>query len=1151
MKILNGILSKIPNYACAMNKAINSLTFSISGLSKIHKSHIIANISHDANKKAIVIASNEQESKILYNNLKNYGVNALHYPIKDFCLKSTEVISHEDEHERLKILYNFLNKNYDVIVVSAEAALQYTIPPENLLQNSFKLCKNQTMDANLLKDKLVSNCYSHAESVEGQGQFTIKNNIVDFFPINSERPIRIEFSGQKILSMWQFDVESQRRAADVDDCVVIPASEVVCNDFDDLYKKINDIIQKSDKISEKSMEVLKNEADILSKGKRVSNMDKFISLIYSKTCTMLDYIDTGTIIFVSEPDSLADDLTSTEKLWLEDLEIYLSQGVLCKRLSSFSKNLDDFKSSICKYNPIYLCKKLSNMSKNICNININSSKIKPLNGDFNSIVDEIKLYNEKNKCIVFAGEKKFASNLSNTLGDMGVKNKFLDNFDEDKKLFLGNNVIITTGTLSSGFYYEHSDVMVITISDAVLDVENVHKGKSKNFNLFSLDDLQKGSYVVHEKHGIGIFDGIVQINSQGIIRDYVKLVYDKNDTLYVPITQMHMISKYIGHSENSRVKLNSLGNSDWQKIKHKVKKAVKNIADDLLKIYFERMNAKGFPFPKDDVNQKLFESNFKYQETHDQLKSIREIKSDMEKNIPMDRLLCGDVGFGKTEVALRAAFKCVNAHKQCAMLIPTTILAWQHFQTVVKRFAGFDVKIELLSRFRTVSQQNKILRDLALGNIDFVIGTHRLIQKDVKFKDLGLVIIDEEQRFGVEHKEKFKKIAKDVDVLMLSATPIPRTLNMALSEIRDMSIIEEPPKNRRPVHTYVLEYDEHIIFKAIAKEIARDGQVYYLHNIIENIVEVADKITSNVSGARVGIIHGQMSENQLSDMWEKMLSKEVNVLVCTTIIETGIDIPNVNTLIIDNADCMGLAQLYQIRGRVGRSDRKAYAYLTFRKNKQLSDISQKRLNAIKDFTEFGSGFKIAMRDLELRGAGNLIGAQQHGNMEAVGYEMYLRLLEDSVKKKKNPNIQADRKPDCAIDLRVQMFIPDNYIKNVNEKLEMYKKISSIKNFDEAHDMVDELTDRFGKIPKSVMNLIYVSLIKFKAHNMNIYEIKQKDNYIYLYQKNLDTKSLSPIIAKLKGLVTVSANKNPHLCIRTSSQNDVLNKLKIAFDVTTL
>ena len=653
-----------------------------------------------------------------------------------------------------------------------------------------------------------------------------------------------------------------------------------------------------------------------------------------------------------------------------------------------------------------------------------------------------------------------------------------------------------------------------------------------------------GDYVVHVSHGIGIFEGIVKRDIHGVVKDYIKIRYAGSDMLFVPVTQLDLVTKYIGGKEDSVVKLNKLNSAEWAKTRARVKKAVKDMADELIKLYAKREAAQGYAFGPDTDWQNDFERRFPYDETDDQLRCIREIKDDMEKPSPMDRLLCGDVGFGKTEVAIRAAFKCVMDGKQCAVLVPTTILAWQHYQTFRKRMEGFPVKVDILSRFRTPREQEQVLEELRRGQVDIVVGTHRLVQKDVKFKDLGLCIIDEEQRFGVKHKESFKEMRNNVDVLTLSATPIPRTLNMAMSGIRDMSTIEEAPQDRQPVQTYVMEHDWGILVQAISKELRRGGQVFYLHNRVDTIDRCAATIQQFLPDATVVVAHGKMSEEQLSKVWKRLLDHEIDILVCTTIIETGVDVSNCNTLIIEDADRLGLSQLYQIRGRVGRSSRRAFAYLTVTKGKALTDVATKRLEAIREFTTFGSGFRIAMRDLEIRGAGNILGAQQHGHMEAVGYEMYLKMLSEAVAvaKGEKPEVQNT---ECLVDIRIGAHIPEDYIESLPQRIDIYKKIALVENEKDASDIIDELIDRFGTPPEAVKGLVDVSLLRNMAAGLGIREISQRTDSLLFYPETVDMQAASRLAAGLKGRVMLNAGAKPYLAVKVAKGEKPVDTMRLA------
>lgn len=748
--------------------------------------------------------------------------------------------------------------------------------------------------------------------------------------------------------------------------------------------------------------------------------------------------------------------------------------------------------------------------------------------------------------IFSGGTEKAAKNLAEDLENEDIPALY---FPLEPAEFPRGRVSVLPGALSGGFGYPHEKFYAFTYGrNAVASKKRKSRsGFKKGQSLHSLDELKKGDYVVHSLHGIGVFDGINKLEVGKITKDYIKIKYAKGDVLYVPVTQLDLVSKYIGpHEDDGRtVKLNKIGGKDWEKTRNKVRAAVKDMADQLIALYSKRQNSPGYAFSPDIDMQSDFERRFEYDETSDQLRAIDEIKGDMEKPYPMDRLLCGDVGFGKTEVALRAAFKCAADGKQCAILVPTTILAYQHYRTILKRFDGFPVEIEMLSRFRTPKEQEKILKNLKRGSLDIIVGTHRLVSKDVKFKDLGLLIVDEEQRFGVAQKEKLKELFPTVDVLTLSATPIPRTLNMAMTGIRDMSVIEEAPQDRYPVQTYVIEHDMGILCEAMEKELRRGGQVYYLHNRVESIESTAAKIKEMMPSARIAVAHGRMGEEELSEIWRDLLEGDIDILVCTTIIETGVDVPNCNTLIIEDADRLGLAQLHQIRGRVGRSTRRASAYFTFKRGKELSEIANRRLSAIREYTEFGSGFKIAMRDLEIRGAGNVLGAQQHGHMEAVGYDMYLQLLGEAVEEEKGEK-PISRKKECLIDMQIDAHIPDNYIKSIPQRLAVYRRIADIKNTEDAEDVKDELRDRFGEIPQSVQGLIDVSLLRNTAAAKGIYEIGQKGNSVILYVNDIDTNTVLNLSSMMRGRVSIMDYGKKHIAVKIADGQSPLDTLKEIF-----
>lgn len=1149
MKFLRDILHNVPEYK-TLKKYVDEkiLPIGVVGISHIHKSHIIYSLITDKRKKAFIISPDESQAQKMANDFMSMGLRVVVYLSKDFNFRDLESRSMEYEQQRLSALSEILDDNCDVIISCIDAALQYTIPPELLRKVNKRFYISQEIPISEISEYLILCGYTKCEQVDGPGQFSVRGGILDLYTPNHLQPIRMEFWGDEIDTISYFDSETQRRTESIEEIEISTSTEVLVENPKRLAKEISEFMNQLDERKLKvCREYLLAEIEKLNNNIIPNSIDKFIPLLYKKTSTLFDYISDKYMVFMSEPQKIEQRLKANLWQWGEDIKEYLKEGVLCSGLDKYFEDefyLDDCLSSKeLIYLDIFAHSDYILPVKNI--INFKARQFGIWNGSMKVLYDDLDMmYNKDTGIVILAGTERAAQSVFEDLNNKGYRVEFHNQIFELEK----GKIIVLPGSLSEGFEYIDCPFKVITHGH-VFEKNKKRRKKDKNAKeIYSLSELSTGDYVVHSLHGIGIFDGVQKINMQGVVKDYIKVQYAKGDTLYVPVTQLDMVSKYIGSKEDATVKLNKLGSSEWQKTKSRVRSAVKNIAKDLIKLYSERMKAKGHRFPEDNEWQRDFESHFEYEETVDQLNCIEEIKSDMQREAPMDRLLCGDVGFGKTEVALRAAFKCVSDSKQCVLLVPTTILAWQHYQNILKRFEGYPVNIQLLSRFRTPKQQEEILKQLKRGEIDFIIGTHRLVQKDVEFYDLGLVIIDEEQRFGVAQKERFKNICKNVDILTLSATPIPRTLNMAMSGIRDMSSLEEAPQNRHPVQTYVLEHDQFIINEAIRKELRRGGQVYYLHNRVEDIESVAALLKSQIPEANVDVAHGKMNESQLSEVWKKMLEQEIDILVCTTIIETGVDLPNANTLIIENADYMGLSQLHQLRGRVGRSERRAYAYFTFKRSKVLSDISQKRLSAIREFTEFGSGFKIAMRDLELRGAGNILGSEQHGNMEDVGYDMYLKLLGEAVREEKGEQIE-NYELECLVDLQIQAHISEKYISGLNQRLEFYRKISYIRTNEDAMDVLDELIDRFGEPPTSVKGLIDIALIRNTAASLGIYEIKQVTDALNLYQRKINMKQVSEILATAKRKVLFNAGSTPYISVKLNKGDNPVEVLREVLDLS--
>ena len=1148
MNFLVNVLKNSPAFKSLLSNTKTGKSLCVSGLSTINKANVIYALCRLKGVTAFCVASDEKEAQTLCNDLCSMGLKACVYPVRDYNFLDFQSISHEYEHARLKVLLKLIENDCDVVISCIDAASQLTVPKKVLEESTIVFEEGKEIPLEKAVRSLTLLGYERFDAVDGNGQFSLRGGILDFFMPDSDYPVRAEFWGDEITDLSYFDLETQRRFKKAGKIKLTPSTEIIIENKDALADKI---VHKANllrsKNSTKAKEKLLSEAELIRSGAQIANADKFIGQIYDKPECLFDYFSRDTLFFTSEFGNISDRGKAMDFQNSEALKQGFEDGVLCRGFDRFTLTFNECIDIFNAHGTIVLENFVhGSIPINLADIiSFSSKQLNRWNGSYKQLAEDLNgLFTPQSRGVILAGTDKAAKNLCDSLRNDGFPAQLCDSLDDAK----AGAIYVLTGALSAGFEFPGEKFFLITYGQTAYTPEKKNRKKQKNGQeIYSLSELTVGDYVVHSVHGIGVFGGIRKIDTHGITKDYIKIDYAKGDVLYVPVTQLDMVAKYIGPRENSSVKLSRLGSQDWQKAKARVKTSVKDIAKELIALYSARMKAKGYAFSGDNEWQRDFEASFEYEETPDQLRCCEEIKHDMERTAPMDRLLCGDVGFGKTEVALRAAFKCVADSKQCALLCPTTILAWQHYQTVTKRFEGYPIRVELLSRFRTAKQQKEILKKLKRGEIDMVVGTHRLVQKDVEFRDLGLAIIDEEQRFGVAQKERFKELCKNVDVLTLSATPIPRTLNMAMSGLRDMSVIEEAPQNRRPVQTYVLEHDEAVINEAIRRELRRGGQVFYLHNNVETIESKASKILEAVPEAKIAIGHGKMKENELSEVWRKMLEQEVDVLVCTTIIETGVDLPNANTLIIENADCMGLSQLHQLRGRVGRSSRRAYAYFTFRRSKVLTEIQQKRLAAIREFTEFGSGFKIAMRDLELRGAGNIMGAQQHGHMESVGYDMYLKLLGEAVSEERGEKPET-KDLDCLIDISVDAHIPESYVESLTLRLDVYRRIADIRNIEDSEDVKDELRDRFGEIPQSVQGLIDIALVRNKANSMGIYEIRQNESSLLLYVREIKSPEVADLLIALNGKAMLCAGAKPYLSVKCKEGVSSLDMLKNIFKV---
>jgi len=1109
------------------------------------KPHLIHSMISEKGKKAFIIMPDEPSAIKMCENLSAVSAGVLYYPAREFTFQQVAGLSHDFEHLRLGVLSAVLNNEFTAVVCSVQAAVQMTMPPIELKKRTAVISAGEMINIDELINKLVYAGYFRYDQVDGTSQFAVRGGIIDVFPPGFDEPVRIELWGDAVDTISYFDIATQRRTRSAQSIEIIPATEVLFDSKEKFAEKIEQLAKSLKGKAVKAREKLLQDAENLHNGLSVICSDKYVSLAYSSG-GIFDYVSDG-LLFVCESARVREKAVNQFKLMTEQVKWYLEDGTLCRGIDKFTLSFDELKTVYEDHGAVYL-DSLPRGSFDTPVSNLASFAIQSFNawnGTFEQLREDLAPLKEKGYTVcVMAGTLRNAKALHYDLQEAGFQVVFSEGYPQQ---FLPGAVHVVPGTVSSGFQFSDIRFALITHTRTLQKKKKRSRVDAKNA-IHSLDELSVGDYIVHNVHGIGVFDGIQALELNKVKKDYIKISYAKGDVLYVPVTQLDLVSKYIGPGENSsRVKINRLGGSEWKKAKARVRSSVKDMAKELIALYAKRMSTKGYAFAEDSDMQRDFELRFAYDETDDQLRCAEEIKHDMEKSAPMDRLLCGDVGFGKTEVALRAAFKCIAEGKQCAILVPTTVLAMQHFNTARARMEAFPVRIEMLSRFVSPAKQKQVLKELQAGNVDLLVGTHRMISKDIRFRDLGLLIVDEEQRFGVAQKEKIKEKFPKVDVLTLSATPIPRTLNMAMSGIRDMSLIEEAPGDRYPVQTYVTEYDFGVLAEAMEKELARGGQCYYLHNNIETIDHTAVRIKKEIPHANVGIAHGKMTEEQLSDVWSKLLSGEIDILVCTTIIETGVDVANVNTLIIENADRMGLAQLHQIRGRVGRSSRRAFAYLTFTRGKELSDIATKRLEAIREYTEFGSGFKIAMRDLEIRGAGSLLGNKQHGHMEAVGYDMYLKLLADAVAEEKGERREEQEERECLIDLPIEAHIPDEYISSTPQRLSMYKRIAAVRSDADANDVYAELKDRFGTPPESICGLVEISLLRNSAARLGIYEISQRNGSVLLYMNEPDIDLVMALNKEMKGRVLLSAGKKAYIAVKLgydSTLETVRNSLAI-------
>lgn len=1104
------------------NLKLKNTPIQCSGLVKTSIFHLLYSIFIDANRSClVVIVENENRVNELYEELKNILDNVVVYPNYDIRFHNINSLESNLENKRIEVINRLVKKEKLLIITTAAAISKKISTPKFFKSHCIQIGIDDNIDMADLTEKLTKMHYDRVDFVESKGQFSVRGSIFDIFPVDYENPIRIEFFSDEIDSIRTFEINTQRSKEKLENVNIIPAKEMVLSkdDVKNILSGLTKDIEKLKKLTlfgkniDNSLEKFYKIYNDLKINYHISNMDLLSPYIKRGSfSTILDYLQKDAVICTEDILKIYDKNLETEHLFYENITDLIENGEILDShkniLVPFEKTLNRIKKFDI-INLTMLLKRTKIINAKV-SVNIKTLEAECFNRKFDYLFKTLKFKLQRGyKIVIFAGSNEMMESFKNILSDENINFISKDNLDFELKSSI---LVLSNLNFNCGFEIPEQKILFLTHKEIYGFSKKVNKKlKVKKSNLLSYTDLNIGDYVVHENHGIGQYRGIEQIEVNGIIKDHILIMYKDNDRLYIPTDQMNLIQKYIG-KDGYRPKLNRLGSSDWIKTKQRAKKALDEIATDLVKLYAKRDKIEGFSFSYDTPWQREFEDSFIYEETYSQLRAIDEIKKDMESKKPMDRLLCGDVGYGKTEVALRAAFKAIMDNKQVAFLVPTTILAKQHYETALERFGTFPIDIEMLSRFKTQSEQKEIIKNLKNGKINLLIGTHKLLSKNLDFKDLGLLIIDEEQRFGVKHKEALKQMKENIDVLSLSATPIPRTMQMSLVGIRDMSILDDPPEERISTSTFVLEYNDSVIKEAIYKEIDRGGQVYFVYNRIKDMDKMYKNLSKLLPDVKIAIAHSKLTNRELENIMEAFQEGEYDILLSTTIIETGMDIKNCNTMIIYDADKMGLSQLYQLKGRIGRSERRAFAYFTYEKNKSISEISEKRLMAIRDFSEFGSGFKIAMRDLELRGAGNILGECQSGHVETIGYELYVRMLEESIREVKGEKLNL--KEQTQIELSVDAYIPSNYITDNNQKIDMYNKIARIESREDLNEIFEELIDRFGDVPKVVVNVMNVSYLKSISTKLNFSKISERNKSV-VFKFDKDDKTILELVSKLE------------------------------------
>ena len=1119
----------------------------VSGLAAVHRAHFAAAIRQNTGRPVVMVCADEGEADRLARDLA--ALTGEQVPVlsaRAFTFHNAATVSRQWEHGRLSLLRAMRAGELPVLVATVESLMQRTMSPTALERACRTLEVGGVYDLNELAETLSAAGYTRCEQVEGVGQFALRGGILDIYSPEMAQPVRAEFFGDDLDAMGYFDPESQRRTENTDKVRILPAAELLPQlapmGTAGLLEKLDKMAAQAEKKQLNELAAtLRADREAIGAGRTLPAMDRYLTLICPEGATAADYLPGDACVLFSESRRVAERARTYSWQLEEDAKSLMERGELAGECAQVIIGFEQLNHRLEDW-PVAYLDSFTLSSYPVPPKTLLSVMAKQLPGfgaSLETAVTDLAQYQSGGfSTLVLVGSEQRALNLQTLLREQKITSAV--EF-RPAQLPPPGRVMVCVGGLSAGVEYPDLHLAILTEGQGVPVRRRTKKAATNRRKLESFTDLSVGDLVVHEHHGVGRFEGMVKIPADGVEKDYVKLAYAGTDVLYVPATQLDLVSKYICAGEDQEhKKLSRLGGTDWEKAKSRTRKAVADLAKGLIELYAQRQRQPGYSFAPDSPWQKEFEEQFEFVETDDQLRCVQEIKRDMERPIPMDRLLCGDVGYGKTEVAFRAIMKCVLDGRQAAILAPTTVLARQHYLTALKRFSRYPVNIDVVSRFRTPTQMKQTLKRVEEGQVDILIGTHRLFNRDVQFKDLGLLVVDEEQRFGVSHKEKLKENFRQVDVLTLSATPIPRTLNMALSGIRDMSILEEPPQNRQPVQTYVLEHDWGVLCDAMRRELERGGQVFYLHNRVETIERTAGRIRQMLGdGVEVAVAHGKMTQESIDEVMRAMTDGEVSVLVCTTIIETGIDLPNANTLIIEDADNLGLAQLHQIRGRVGRSARRAFAYMTYRRGKVLTEVAAKRLGAVREFAEFGSGFKIAMRDLEIRGAGNVLGPEQSGFLLSVGYDMYLKLLEEAVLTEQGQSAQI--RTECAADLAVSANIPDRYVPSSEQRMDLYRRIARIRSEEEADDLVDELIDRYGEPPRPVNNLISVALMRAAAAAGGITDISQKNGCLLFTVPQFDLLRIGELCAqtRYKGRLLFSAGEKPYLSLHLRKGEDVL------------